>query len=260
MPPETLALLAVFQPDQRTAARLTEALIGEHRIAHPKSWAALERLLATVAADGCIIDADHPSRREALKHIRRIRNAHPGLAIVAVADLEAGDAWAFRLGENGVDGLLPSFGEAGVRTTRSTLSAALDVARAGQIASALHGRFDPAVIHAVVWSFEHGRLRPTVGHFASAMNMSLRSLRRMLRGAGLPHPHRLLLWGRLLHAAARLVRDRCTVEEAAYALRYSTGQALARAMKRETGMTPGEVVRRGGLAAVLAVLFPRGGR
>ncbi len=214
-------------------------------------------MLSTAGADGCIVDADYPSREEALTHVRRIRSAHPGLAIVVVADLEAGDAWAFRLGENGVDGLLPSFGKAGERSTRGAVAAALDSARAGQVARVLEGRLDSHALMAVVWAFENARQRPTVGNFATAMTRTSRGLRQLLQKSGLPHPSRLLLWGRLLHAAARLERDRCTVEEAALALQYSTGQALARAMKRETGLRPGEVVQRGGLAAVLTILFPR---
>lgn len=255
-----MALLAVFQPDQRIAARVTEALAPPHDVVHPDSWPAMDRFLATVQADGCIVDADHPSRAQATNHIRRLRRQQPGLAIVAFADLEAGDAAAFRLGEDGADGVLPSHADNRRSDIRAVVEHALDCARATQVARALRGRLDPVAVQALAWTVEHAREQPDVGRLARALATSPRGLRERLRDSGLPQPNRLLLWGRLLHTGARLSRDRCTVEEAAYALGYSTGSALTRAMRRETGMTPGEIMEGGGLAAVLAALFPRRGR
>lgn len=49
------------------------------------------------------------------------------------------------------------------------------------------------------------------------------------------------------------------MEETAYLLGYSTANALARAMKRETGRTPGEVAGGGGAALVEKVLLGSGG-
>jgi D-alanyl-D-alanine carboxypeptidase/D-alanyl-D-alanine-endopeptidase (penicillin-binding protein 4) len=60
----------------------------------------------------------------------------------------------------------------------------------------------------------------------------------------------------LLLAGAFLGRDRHTVEEAAFMVGYSTANSLARAMKRETGKTPGDVARSGGLGFVHEALFP----
>ena len=52
--------------------------------------------------------------------------------------------------------------------------------------------------------------------------------------------------------AARLLQEPgATVDEVAYRIGYSTGGALRRAIKRGTGLAPGELVRRGGLATAL---------
>lgn len=239
---------------------MTEALATQHEIVHPDSWSALDRFLETVTADGCIVDADHPSRDQATHHIRRLRRQEPGLAIVAFADLQAGDAAAFRLGADGADGVLPSHADNRPSDIRTVVERALDCARATQVARALRGRLDPEAVQALAWTVEHARERPDVGRLSRVLATSPRGLRERLRSWDLPQPNRLLLWGRLLHTGARLSRDRCTVEDAAYALGYSTGSALTRAMRRETGMTPGEIVERGGTTAVLDALFPRKSR
>ena len=83
------------------------------------------------------------------------------------------------------------------------------------------------------------------------------TLARGLRRTGLPPPSQFLVWGRLLVAGAFLARDGRTVEEAAFALGYSSASALARAMKRKTGLTPGEVAVAGGMASVQRELLAR---
>jgi hypothetical protein len=81
-----LASLAIFQPDARAAARLIEALVEE-------------------SIDGCVVDADDPSRPEARAEIEAIHQNHPCLAIIADADV-AGELEYYDLGELGVDGVL----------------------------------------------------------------------------------------------------------------------------------------------------------
>jgi AraC-like DNA-binding protein len=44
---------------------------------------------------------------------------------------------------------------------------------------------------------------------------------------------------------------RTSVEQVAYALGYSSGAALARALRRETGYPPVDVLSRGGIGCVL---------
>ncbi|NIR34817.1 MAG: helix-turn-helix domain-containing protein, partial [Gemmatimonadetes bacterium] len=91
----------------------------------------------------------------------------------------------------------------------------------------------------------------------------VRTLRNVLQEAGLPGPGRILLWGRLLLAGARLGDDRRRIEDVAFSLGYATATSFARAMKVHTGLTPAAVSERGGMEAVLARLIssesPSGG-
>jgi len=255
-----LAYLAVLEPDPRAEARLCDALGGEHQVALAHSWSGLERLLAAEPLDGCIVDADSPGREEAVAEIRRIRQAHPGIAIVAHADLARGDPELFRFGRIGVGGIVlarPPVGHADHGGIRHAVERALCFARAERVRSALQGRHGAFGADAVAWAVEHARETPDVAAFAAAMGRSRRALGVALRADGLPEARRVLVWGRLLLAGACLARDHKTVEETAYALGYSSANALGRAMKRETGHTPSEVTSHGGTAFVQSALFPR---
>lgn len=195
-----------------------------------------------------------------MAEIRRLRQAHPGIAIVAHADVAQGDLEVVRLGRIGVDGIVLAaqpFSHGTPGGIRHAVERALSFARAERVRSALQGRYGSFGAEALAWAVEHAPDAPDVAAFAGAMGRSRRALARALRADGMPLAGRVLVWGRLLLAGAYLARDHRTVEDAAYALGYSSANALGRAMKRETGYTPSEVARRGGLAFVQSALFPR---
>jgi D-alanyl-D-alanine carboxypeptidase/D-alanyl-D-alanine-endopeptidase (penicillin-binding protein 4) len=239
---------------------MTSALSGHHRVVPLTTWSELEQLLVSEPVDGCVLDADHPNRGEALAHVRRIRANHPHLAIVAFADFEGKEIDLFLLGGIGIDGVLLASPPGTAPSIRETVDQALTFARAERVRRSVEGRYGPVGTRAVAWAVEHAMESPCVATLASAMGQSSRKLGVALRSAGLPPPRRVLLWGRLLLAGALLSRDGRTVEETAFSLGYSTANALARAMKHETGHTPADVAHRGGMSFVQGILFPRGGR
>ncbi len=253
-----MAHLVVFQPDARVEARLSDALNATHRVSAVRSWAALSAFVVTENVDGCVVDADYPNREEALTHIRRVRRRHPGIALVAYADLDDGALELYRFGSLGMDGVVLAGRPPWTSSIRDAMERSLATARANRVRTTLEGRFPPQAISAVAWSVEHAGRCPTVAAYAAGLGHTPRSLGRLLRESGLPPANRLLLWGRLLLAGALLNSDERTVEEAAFQLGYSTATALARAMKREVGRTPTEVAHQGGLAFVQGRLFPRG--
>ncbi|HET9948954.1 MAG TPA: D-alanyl-D-alanine carboxypeptidase/D-alanyl-D-alanine-endopeptidase, partial [Longimicrobiales bacterium] len=169
--------------------------------------------------------------------------------------VEASHAVAFYdLGGLGVSGILAA--GAPPAKVRAVVDRALATARADRIARALEGRYAAPGPDAIGWAIEHAGTDTSVEKLAAALGHTPRSLRQALEDAGLPGPTRVLLWGRLLLAGARLGRDGRTVEEVAYSLGYSAANSLARAMKRQTGLTPGEVSERGGMERVRDALFP----
>jgi len=239
------------------AARLSEALNAEHRVVVRPTWDALRRALDQSAFDGCLVDAEHPDGDAAAREITRLRDRCPGLAIVACVDARAGQGY-FDLGEIGVHGVLPA-GSQNARV-RSIVDGALATARADRISLALRGRYAAPAPDAIGWAVENAGADTSVEKLAAALGHTPRSLRQALEDAGFPAPTRVLLWGRLLLAGARLSRDGRTVEEVAFSLGYSTATSLARAMKRQTGLTPREISEHGGMERVRDVLFSDRGK
>jgi serine-type D-Ala-D-Ala carboxypeptidase/endopeptidase (penicillin-binding protein 4) len=249
-----LAVLAILEADARGAARLSTALGGEHEVVVRPTWEALHRLLGRESFDGCLVDADHPDRAGAIREIAALRERYPALAIIACVD-GGYDLGLYDLGGLGIAGIIACRQQPRSRV-RAEVDKALATARAERVARSLQGRFAPPGPDAIGWAVEHAGADTSVEKLAAALGHTPRSLRQALEDAGLPAPTRVLLWGRLLLAGARLGRDRRTVEEVAFSLGYSTATSLARAMKRQTGLTPGEVSEEGGMERVRDVLFP----
>jgi AraC-like DNA-binding protein len=250
-----LAHLAILQPDARVQARMADALSATHAVSVVGGWAELRRFLAATNADGCLVDADSPSREQALMEIRYLRDERPELALVAYADVHESDPELVRLGAAGVDGVVLARKPPWASGIRRSVDGALAAALARSVERSLHAGHTATVAAALAWAAEHAVDAPSVARLAAAVGRTPRGLGTLLRDAGLPSPTRILLWGRLLQAGAFLGRDGATVEDAALRLGYATAGALSRAMKRETGYTPGQVARSGGLALVRSRLF-----
>jgi D-alanyl-D-alanine carboxypeptidase/D-alanyl-D-alanine-endopeptidase (penicillin-binding protein 4) len=248
-----LAALVILQADARAVARLYEALSGDHEVVVCSSWESMERLLGRRGFDGCLVDADHPDRRTASREIEKLCQSRPGLAIIACVEESYALAY-YDLGGLGVSGILVASAQA--PAIRAVVDRALATARADGLARGLAERFAAPGPDAIGWAVEHAGPDTSVEKLAAALGHTPRSLRQALEGAGLPGPTRVLLWGRLLLAGARLGRDGRTVEDVAFSLGYATATSLARAMKSQTGLTPREISEHGGMECVRDALFP----
>ena len=208
-------------------------------------------MLAEGSAEACIIDADQPDRDTASDRVAAVRRLYPGLAIIACVDSDQG---IVHLGNLGVDGVV--FATNSVSGLKADIDAALSTRRAQNVAKILESRIAHPGPEAVAWAMEHAGLNPSVDRLSAALGHTSASLREALQDAGLPRPSRLLLWGRLILAGARLGDDGRRVEDVAFSLGYSTATSFGRAMKIHVGLTPAEVSRKGGLEVVLDALFP----
>jgi D-alanyl-D-alanine carboxypeptidase/D-alanyl-D-alanine-endopeptidase (penicillin-binding protein 4) len=262
-PRHTLAVLAILQPDVRVAARLSEALAGAHEVVLPGDWAELYNLIERGEVEACLVDADHPDRDQASVQIAELTRRFPDSGVVACVDSDVPEGY-FDLGALGVDGVvvagsLPS-------RVRADVDRALSTCRAEWVERSLEGRVPAPGPSVIAWAMEHAGPDTTVERFAGAQGLTPAALRDALQRAGLPTPGRVLLWGRLILAGARLGDDGRRAEDVAFSLGYATTTSLARAMKVHTGLTPAEVSQKGGIRVVLnallhqtAVAGPRGG-
>lgn len=249
-----MAHLCILQPDARAEARISDAMGVLHRVTAARSWEELNGLVSEGRMDGCIVDADAPTREGALHQVRLLRARFPDLAVVVYADVHEADPELARMGGLGVDGVVLAGRPPWASGIRRAVERALSSASGTEVSRALADACPARAARAVGWAVEHAVEAPDVAHFAHALGHTSRSLAALLRRAGLPSPAKVLLWGRLLHAGALLGRDGRTVEDTALRLGYASASGLARAMKRETGRCPGEVASGGGLRLVLASL------
>ncbi|MDH3271026.1 MAG: D-alanyl-D-alanine carboxypeptidase/D-alanyl-D-alanine-endopeptidase [Gemmatimonadota bacterium] len=248
-----MAVLAILQPDVRAEARLSSALSGVHEVLVRPTWKALEQAIASGGIDGCLIEVDHPDRATVARRISALRADYPDLAIITC--LEGGRSQEyFGLGGLGVDGLVVS--DERPTKVRIDVDGALSRARALRTRRHLEGRMASPGPEAIAWAIEHAGPDTSVQRLAAALGHTPRTLRGALQDAGLPGPARILLWGRLVLAAARLGDDQRRVEDVAFSLGYSTTTSFGRAMKLHTGFTPAELTLRGGLDLVLNRLIP----
>ncbi|MEE2897661.1 MAG: D-alanyl-D-alanine carboxypeptidase/D-alanyl-D-alanine-endopeptidase [Gemmatimonadota bacterium] len=236
---------------------MSTALGGSHDLIVRSSWRALDETLTRESIDGCVVDADHPTRADAHSEVEALRKKYPRLAIIAYANI-TGELEFYDLGELGVDGVLLA-DQHSAADIRALVDRALAANTAERVATALEARFGELGSRAVSWTVEHATSETSAEQFAAAMGRTPRGLVSALHRSGLPAPKTLQLWGRLLRAGEYLGRDHCTVEETAFLLGYSTASSLARAMKKNTGLTASEVAERGGLTCVHAALFSRVG-
>ena len=254
-----MAILAVLQPNAPSLARLRAALGAEHRLVECASWQAVWEAVHGEGAEGCIVEMAEGGRALALRELQRLRRHRPPLALVVEADFRGRELDLFGLGRIGVDGVLPAETVPGPAEVRAVIQRALARALATRVTETLEGRLADSAIEALRWAITHALEDPTVDDLATAMGRSAATLARELREARLPSPRRMLLWGRLFQAARLLVATDRSVESVALSLGYSSRTALARAIRRETGFPPTEVVRRGGVSCVLEG-FLGGGR
>ena len=71
---------------------------------------------------------------------------------------------------------------------------------------------------------------------AQALSLSVSTLHRLLRNAGLPPLAATISWTRLLVAAQLIARSGLSVDHVAHALRFSSGSALRNMLRRYSGL------------------------
>ncbi len=256
LPAPLLAVLALLQLDARLEARLTAALVDAHDVRSTRDWDALVRSAHDGDIDACLLDPEFFDSAELGSRIGVLRERSTRLAILACVESGEPDRY-FDLGGMGVDGIVVLASPN--KTTRDDVDLALAVARARTVRTSLQGRFPTPLPEALAWSIEHAGTDVTVDQLAVALGLTANRLRRCLRQAGLPTPARLLVWGRLISAAARLSHDGRSAEEVAFSLGYSTAGALARAMKSNAGLTLAEASELTDALGVIETLFANHG-
>jgi AraC-like DNA-binding protein len=236
----------------RRAVRAAGAAGVAHALRPVRSWAELCALAGAVRVGVAFVNPYHGGTF-ATAEIRRLRERHPSLELVAYADFTARPAAdPFALALLGVRGVVPR----GAPDEAALLAGCLDRAPGWTVLEPVIERLRellPASVHGWLEPVLRSPLEPrTVPELARRAGCSPRTLRRTLCAAGLPSPEQLLAWRRLLHAARLLEDPARSAESVARTLELSSGAALRKTLRTMAGLRPRDLAARGGVRVVAA--------
>lgn len=233
------------------------ALEPEHKLVICPSWRALNRAVADVRVEGCIVDPHSPDEPVSLAALRRLRHRRPTVALIVYGDFRGRELELFHLGRLGANAIVMAGGEDSEASWLKTIASALAESLAVRVAAQLEGRVPEPELRVVRWAVEHAHERPRTGELAAAFGTRPGALNARLRAARLPTAGRLLVWGRLIRGAAWLEDPDHTIDAVAYRLGYSSGAGFRRALQRYTGLRPSHVRAVGGVNAALEAFSAR---
>jgi hypothetical protein len=121
----------------------------------------------------------------------------------------------------------------------------------GVTVSRIAGKLSVDAQRLVVAALAVGRTRVDVATYARICGSAPRSIQRATQRAGLPSPHRLLLWGQALWMAWRMERAKMSCKQAAVAGGFGTASSLAATLRPVTRTTPTSANRSGGFGQLL---------
>jgi AraC-like DNA-binding protein len=198
------------------------------------------------------------------------QEARQGISSGALATLRATCPSTAVLVYGVADGLAPSdlvfLGELGARylersRTGSPLDlleatrAALSAGMASEISRSLAGVLPDWLVPGIQFAVATAPSGPSPADLARVCNCSRATLDRRLRNAGLPTAESLLIWCRLLHAAALLRDQDRGSESTARSLGWSDASGLRHHLRRYAGMAVPELRRPDALDVLLGRFF-----
>jgi AraC-like DNA-binding protein len=249
--------------DREAVARLTMALrhgvhgattagttlVRVERVTELRT-ALTERQFALVVVER--VDADGVATAET---IRAIRAAHPSLVVVGWTTRTDPASAILAFARAGVHELvLESVDDDGGRALRAALAAAVQRSAADRLLDAVAAIFPSSFVPVARYCLEHAHEAAcTVPNVAQAFGITRQALVARARRAGVPSPHAIVTWCRLLIAADMLASSARSVDDVAIDLDFPSGNGLRNALRRYAGLSVKDV-RQGGVDAVLAAL------
>lgn len=234
--------------------RLRAATRDTHSLLVCDDWAHVLATCDDSVAHVAVVDLDALGGAD-FDPVRRLKQRSPRIALIAYAALSPERVrLIFDAGRYGFEELVIADLDDGP----SSFARALDRAAARGVAGLLPGGLppaaDPAAHDAVRITVTRAHERLTPGTLADIVGVSPRQMSRSLAASGYPSSHRLIMWGRLIVAAAMLEDTRHSADRIAQTLRFPSGGAFRNNCRRYLGATPAEVRARGGASHVLDLL------
>ena len=249
-----MGLIATLLAHEPRLARLRTAARGRHRFVPCEDSTSLTRACEHGAINVVVFDLYADGRAD-FERVRQLRGRVPRAALVAYVDMTRERAKdMFDAGRCGIDVLVI----AEETDTPTLLAALLDQAEARSVSNLLTPHlagFRSVVRDAVMLSVTRAHERLTPDSLARLIAVSRRLLSKRLEGAGLPPPHQLTTWGRLIVAASMLEDGSRSADGVASALDFPSGSAFRNSCQRYLCCTPHQIRLRGGARWVIQQLL-----
>lgn len=187
--------------------------------------------------------------------IRRFKRLNPSLALVAYTTYSPERLHhIFDAGRYGFEALVIADIDDGPSGFSRAITKASARGVAGMVRSGLEPGGDPLAVDALLMTITraHERLSPAV--LARELGVGPRQLSRALAASGYPSANKLVMWARLVVAAALMDGTRHSADRIALTLSFPSGSAFRNNCRRYLAATPSEIRSGGGAALVFSML------
>ncbi|MGI8508888.1 MAG: helix-turn-helix domain-containing protein [Gemmatimonadaceae bacterium] len=249
-----MSVVVALIRNQIRLQRLRAAARDAHALIPCDSW---DQLLDT--CDGqivhvAVLDLEALSGPD-FDPVRLLKQRCPRIALIAYSALSQERVrHIFDAGRYGFEELVIAELDDGPSAFARALERSAARGVAGIVKTGLPQAADPLARDALLISITRAHERLTPASLMRILGISSRKLSHALARCDYPSAHKLIMWGRLIVAAALLDDTRHSADRIALTLSFPSGSAFRNNCRRYLGATPLEVRHRGGADWVLAQL------
>lgn len=238
-------------------ARLRSAARDSHTVIACDSW---EQIFA--ACDGRMVHAAvldlETAASPSFDSIRQFKRMNPAIVLIGYTTYTLEKVHhIFDAGRYGFEALVIADLDDGPSAFSRAIEKASARGVAGMVKSNLAPAIDPMATDALLTAITRAHERLTPARLARELGVGGRRLSRALAASGYPSANKLIMWGRLIVAAALMDGTRHSTDRIALTLSFPSGSAFRNNCRRYLGAKPSEIRARGG-AALVFDLFRNG--
>lgn len=235
-------------------ARIRSAARDSHTVIACDNWEQIFSTCQGRMVHAAVLDLE-TAASPSFDSIRRFKRMNPTVALIGYTTYTLERVHhIFDAGRYGFEALVIADLDDGPSAFSRAIERASARGVAGMVRNNLAPAVDPMATDALLTAITRAHERLTPASLAQEMGLGGRRLSRALSASGYPSAHKLIMWGRLIVAAALMDGTRHSTDRIALTLRFPSGSAFRNNCRRYLGAKPSEIRARGGAALVFSLL------
>lgn len=235
-------------------ARLRSAARESHTVIACDDWDQVFEASAGQLIHAAVLDLEIAAVPD-FDSIRRFKRLNPTVALIGYTTFSAERIHhIFDAGRYGFEVLVIADLDDGPSAFARAIEKASARGVAGMVKGGLDPAADPVATDALLAAITRAHERLTPAALAHQLGVGSRRLSRALADSGYPSAHKLIMWGRLIVAAALMDGTRHSSDRIALTLSFPSGSAFRNNCRRYLGATPSEIRAGGGATLVFSLL------